>query len=213
MNSETSVDLASDFEYAIGTLLHGLRNLHQPKSQKIEFSALVRNVQARLGEPDLATDLVEQYMGDQVASNKLGHFIETALAFTLQAEHLHDHGDRLAWVHLCRGYFMGGMAVMQYNLARGPQLRIEPFKDLKRTMLALVESKCPPEKWGSREEIWRAIEDEVLKDNDGRRGKAGFSKDPKAMFVKLARENGAYFESFLRRPVKRGRPPKSGQRG
>jgi hypothetical protein len=71
----------------------------------------------------------------------------------------------------------------------------------------IVKLRCPPEKWASLEEMWRAIEDDVIAANALLEGMPGFSKDPKAAFDRLTRSRREDFLPFLSGPVKRGRPP------
>lgn len=208
LNSESAPDLGSDFDYAAGKLFQGLRELHESTGPEIGFNALAKSINERLQESDLPADLVDQYVRDQVQSDKLGHFVETALAFAFRAAQLHDRDDRLAWLYLCQAYFAGGMATLQFNLARGPQLRVQPYNAIKNAIMYLVELRCPPEKWASLEEMWRAIEDDVMAANDLLEGMPGFSKDPKAAFERLARSKRKDFLPFLSGPVKRGRPSK-----
>lgn len=213
MTSASLPDLTSDFDYAAGKLFQGLRELHESTGPEIGFTEFATSIGERLQEGDLPADLIDQYKHDQVQSDKLGHFVETAVAFALRAAQLHERGDRLAWLYLCQAYFAGGMATLQWNLARAPQLRVQPYNAIKNAIFYLIELRCPPEKWASLEEMWRAIEHDVLAANDLLEGMPGFSKDPKAAFDRLARSRRKHFLSFLSGPIKRGRPPKNRPHG
>lgn len=213
MNFAPPPEPLSDFDKAAVKLIHGLGDLHRSTNPKIEFSELALDIRRRLDEADVAADLVDQYVGDKVESDKLGHFIETALAFAFQATRLNDDGSDSPWQHLCQAYFVAGMATLQLNIARGAHLRVQPYAALKRTILELVESRCPAEKWASFEDMWRSIEDAVIEENDKFEGRPGFSKNPKAAFDRLRTEMPDHFLSFRSGPVKRGRPPKKRPRG
>jgi guanosine-3',5'-bis(diphosphate) 3'-pyrophosphohydrolase len=207
-----ALDLTCDFNYAAGKLFEGLRNLHQSAHRKIEFAALAKDLGEKLEEFDVVADLVDQYVDGKVESDKLGHFIETAVAMAVRAVRTHEGGSGPAWPQLCHAYFMGGTAALQINIARGARLRVQPYNKLKQTIIELVVSRCPEEKWASLEDMWRAIEEAVREANDRLVGQPGFSKDCKATFNRLARARRVYFQLFLSGPVRRGRPLKKAPR-
>ena len=197
------------FDHTFGLLIRGLRELYPATAPAIDFTAHVVEIQKKLDEGDFAADLIDQYVAGQVEGHNLAHFIETSLALAVQATSEHDCGNiDAAWFKLCHAYFVGGMATLQTNLVRAPHLRTEPYRWLQGEILKLIEIRCPPEKWASLSEMWRAIEEHAIAANDLLLDKPGFSRDPRGVFDRLATEQRETFELYLSSPVKRGRPKK-----
>ena len=189
--------------------MRGLRELYPATKPDVDFTAHVLDIEKKLVDKDLAADLIDQYIEGRVHGKNLAHFIDASLALTLQATREHDSGRfEAAWFKLCHAFFVGGMANLQLNLTRGPQMRTQAFQGLRLSILQIIERRCPPEKWASLPEMWRAIQEPVIAANDLLLNNPGFSKDPEGLFVLLAKEQRATFELYLSSPVKRGRPKK-----
>jgi hypothetical protein len=88
----------SEFERAAGWLLQGLRQVHHCTNPEIPFGELVKSIHERLEEGDLPAEMVDQYTNGQLKRDKLGHFIETAVASTFRALQLHDIHHPFDWV-------------------------------------------------------------------------------------------------------------------
>ena len=195
------------FMRAVERLVEGLRDLHRSTS-KTPFTDMAKGVAGRMEDWE-AADFVQPYVDGEIKSDKLAHFIEASYAYCLQACRLSDAMEGAGWPHLMQAYFLGGMSVMQYNAMRGPYLRTLPFKTLQESIVGLVESKCAGKKWPTREALWVHLESDIVAANDRLNGEAGYSKNPRAVFDKLARERKDFFQQFLSRKSGRGRPPKA----
>lgn len=198
--------LTSHFLLAFGHLMQGLRSIHQSTRPKIDFTAYARSIRERQSESDLAKDLFDQFIGNEVESDKLGHFIETALADAFYAEQEYDRGSKEAWRHLCHAYFVAGMATLQINITRGAYLRTRNFKPLADRMLLLVR-ECEGKTFPSREALWRHLEADVDKAN-GKKGDPGYYSNPRAKFDEVARENPEIFQPLITRKSSGGKASK-----
>jgi len=201
--------LPTPFDKTVGLLLRGLRELYLATTPTIDFTTHAKQIKKKLDEGGLASDLIDQYVAGQVDGHNLAHFIEASLALAIEASSERDSGEsESAWLKLCHAFFVGGMATLQLNLTRGPNLRTEPYRPFKRAILQLIEIRCPPEKWESLDAMWRAIEASASTANELLLGQPGFSRDPRGVFDRLAKDKRATFQLYLSSPVKRGRPKK-----
>lgn len=195
------------FMRAVERLIEGLRDLHRSTS-KTPFTDMAKAVAGRMEDWE-AADFVQPYVDGEITSDKLAHFIEASYAYCLQACRLNDAMEGTGWPHLMQAYFLGGMSVMQYNAMRGAYLRTLPYRTLQDFIVGLIESKCAGMQWPTREALWMHLESDVVTANDRLNGEAGYSKNPRAVFDKLARERKDFFQQFLSRPSGGGRPPKT----
>ena len=198
-----------EFDYAWNKLTMGLRSLYPMTKQKIDFSDMAHAVADRLIAGDEAAAWVDDYVNEKVSKKKLLHFIQSATAYIIQARHLHSQGSSEAWIHLANAYFMAGMANLQTNIQRGADKKAEKYVPLKKTMMDLAVTRCPPERWADLRAIWSAIEDDVQLANESSENPAP-RDDVEAAFNRLSKdEEREFFISLLTdKKIKRGRPKK-----
>ena len=196
----------SEFLEAVRFLYAGLSRLYPLTKEKTSFEDMMIGVAERLDAGEEADTFVDNYVDNKVTEKKLAHLIRSAVAFAVQGNWLMAKGSPSAWTHIANAYFVAGMATQHSGSVGGALKKAAPFSPLKKLILDSAREQCPPEKWSSPADAWKAIAPQVEIANELLKDRPGYSSNTKAAFDKVVRENREQFESFLSRPIKRGRP-------